>query len=182
MTDSSAAWFARAQQVIPGGVSSPVRAFRSVGGTPPYVASAHGATITDVEGKKYVDLVGAWGPAILGHAHPAVVEATQRAIADSFSFGAPCPPEVELAEEIVRRVGAVDRVRFTNSGTEATMVSRRCATASFCARSGPTTLMPRSVLMPLSASSSRMASGCVKEIHRPGTARSAESRAATSPS
>ena len=129
MTDSSAAWFARAQQVIPGGVSSPVRAFRSVGGTPPYVASAHGATITDVEGKKYVDLVGAWGPAILGHAHPAVVEATQRAIADSFSFGAPCPPEVELAEEIVRRVGAVDRVRFTNSGTEAVMTALRLARA-----------------------------------------------------
>ena len=126
---SSLQWFDRARQVIPGGVSSPVRAFRSVGGTPPYVASANGAHITDVDGNTYVDLVGAWGPMILGHAHPQVVAAVQAAAATSFSYGAPCPPEVELAEEIVRRVAAVDKVRFTNSGTEAVMTALRIARA-----------------------------------------------------
>lgn len=129
MTTTSSQWFDRARAVIPGGVSSPVRAFRSVGGTPPYVASAHGAIITDVEGKDYVDLVGAWGPMILGHAHPAVVEAVQKVVVDSFSFGAPCPPEVELAEEIVQRIAPVERVRFTNSGTEAVMTAIRIARA-----------------------------------------------------
>lgn len=126
----SAEWFARAQQVIPGGVSSPVRAFRSVGGTPPYVAHAHGSRITDTDGREYVDLVGAWGPMILGHAHPEVVAQVKAAAAGSFSFGAPCPPEVELAEEIVRRVGPVERVRFTNSGTEAVMTAIRIARAA----------------------------------------------------
>lgn len=126
----SAEWFARAQQVIPGGVSSPVRAFRSVGGTPPYVAHAHGSRITDTDGREYVDLVGAWGPMILGHAHPEVVAQVQAAAAGSFSFGAPCPPEVELAEEIVGRVGPVERVRFTNSGTEAVMTAIRIARAA----------------------------------------------------
>jgi len=126
----SAEWFARAQQVIPGGVSSPVRAFRSVGGTPPYVAHARGSRISDTDGREYVDLVGAWGPMILGHAHPDVVAHVQAAAAGSFSFGAPCPPEVELAEEIVRRVGPVERVRFTNSGTEAVMTGIRIARAA----------------------------------------------------
>ncbi|MBI1351455.1 MAG: glutamate-1-semialdehyde 2,1-aminomutase [Actinomycetales bacterium] len=126
----SADWFARAQAVIPGGVSSPVRAFRSVGGTPPYVARAWGSRIWDVDGREYVDLVGAWGPMILGHAHPSVVSAVSAAIADSPSFGAPCPPEVELAEEIVRRIAPVERVRFTNSGTEAVMTAIRVARAA----------------------------------------------------
>jgi glutamate-1-semialdehyde 2,1-aminomutase len=126
----SSEWFARAQQVIPGGVSSPVRAFGSVGGTPPYVAHARGSRITDTDGREYVDLVGSWGPMILGHAHPDVVAEVQRVAASSFSFGAPCPPEVELAEEIVRRVGAVERVRFTNSGTEAVMTAIRIARAA----------------------------------------------------
>lgn len=127
---TSADWFARAQAVIPGGVSSPVRAFGSVGGTPRFVAKAQGAVITDVEGNEYVDLVGGWGPMILGHAHPGVVEAVTRAERNSFSFGAPCPPEVELAEEIVRRVGAIDKVRFANSGTEAVMTAVRLARAA----------------------------------------------------
>ena len=126
----SSDWFTRAQQVIPGGVSSPVRAFRSVGGTPPYVAHARGSRITDTDGREYVDLVGAWGPMILGHAHPDVVAQVQAAAAGSFSFGAPCPPEVELAEEIVRRVDPVERVRFTNSGTEAVMTAIRIARAA----------------------------------------------------
>ncbi len=130
MAPTSEEWFARAQQVIPGGVSSPVRAFRSVGGAPRYVAHAQGSRITDTEGREYVDLVGAWGPMILGHAHPAVVAEVSAAVAGSASFGAPCPPEVELAEEIARRVAPVDRVRFTNSGTEAVMTAIRLARAS----------------------------------------------------
>jgi glutamate-1-semialdehyde 2,1-aminomutase len=129
MAPTSDEWFARAQRVIPGGVSSPVRAFRSVGGSPRYVAHAQGSRITDTEGREYIDLVGAWGPMILGHAHPAVVAETSAAVAGSASFGAPCPPEVELAEEIVRRVAPVERVRFTNSGTEAVMTAIRLARA-----------------------------------------------------
>ncbi|MDO8307219.1 MAG: glutamate-1-semialdehyde 2,1-aminomutase [Actinomycetota bacterium] len=129
MEPSSEEWFARAQNVIPGGVSSPVRAFRSVGGTPRYVAHAHGSRITDTEGREYVDLVGAWGPMILGHAHPGVVAQVTRAVAASASFGAPCPPEVELAEEIARRVAPAERVRFTSSGTEAVMTALRLARA-----------------------------------------------------
>jgi glutamate-1-semialdehyde 2,1-aminomutase len=127
---TSAEWFERAQRVIPGGVSSPVRAFRSVGGTPPYVARAQGSRIWDVDGREYVDLVGAWGPMILGHAHEDVVAEVAAAVADSPSFGAPCPPEVELAEEIVHRIAPVERVRFTNSGTEAVMTAIRIARAS----------------------------------------------------
>lgn len=129
MTGSSNAWFARAVEVIPGGVSSPVRAFGAVGGSPRYVSHASGSRITDTDGREYVDLVGAWGPMILGHAHPEVVAEMSRVVAGSASFGAPCPPEVELAEEIVRRVEPVDRVRFTNSGTEAVMTAIRLARA-----------------------------------------------------
>jgi len=126
---NSEAFFNRAQKVIPGGVSSPVRAFKSVGGIPRYVAKAIGSTVSDVDGNNYVDLVGAWGPMILGHAHPAVVDAVRSVAEKSFSYGAPCAPEVELAEEIVKRVGPVERVRFTNSGTEAVMTAIRIARA-----------------------------------------------------
>lgn len=129
MASASDEWFVRAQRVIPGGVSSPVRAFKSVGGTPRYVAHARGSRITDTEGREYVDLVGAWGPMILGHAHPEVVARVSDAVAGSASFGAPCPPEVELAEEIVRRIAPIERVRFTNSGTEAVMTAIRLARA-----------------------------------------------------
>ncbi len=125
----SEALFDRARAVMPGGVSSPVRAFGAVGGTPRFVARAQGAWITDVEGRQYVDLVGGWGPAILGHAHPDVVAAVQRAVADSPSFGAPSVPELELAEAIVDRVAPVERVRFTSSGTEAVMTALRLARA-----------------------------------------------------
>ena len=119
--------FARARAVMPGGVSSPVRAFGAVGGTPRFVASARGATITDVAGRKYVDFVGAWGPMIVGHAHPEVVAAVKNAVGDSPSFGAPSLPELLLAEEIVARVAPVERVRFTSSGTEAVMTAIRLA-------------------------------------------------------
>ncbi|WP_416382522.1 glutamate-1-semialdehyde 2,1-aminomutase [Nocardia beijingensis] len=123
----SAHLFDRASSVIPGGVNSPVRAFRSVGGTPRFIASADGCTLVDADGNEYVDLVCSWGPMILGHAHPAVVEAVRRAASGGLSFGAPTEAEIELAEEIVRRVAPVERVRLVNSGTEATMSAVRLA-------------------------------------------------------
>lgn len=122
--------FARALSVMPGGVSSPVRAFGAVGGTPRFVARASGSRIVDTDGREYVDLVGGWGPAVLGHAHPEVVAATVRAVRGSASFGAPSVPELELAEEIVRRVAPVERVRFTSTGTEAVMTAVRLARAA----------------------------------------------------
>ena len=124
---ASAKLFAEACAVIPGGVNSPVRAFNSVGGTPRYITSASGCRLTDADGNSYVDLVCSWGPMILGHAHPAVVEAVQRAAADGLSFGAPTPGETDLAAEIVDRVSPVQRVRLVNSGTEATMSAVRLA-------------------------------------------------------
>ena len=123
----SAEWFARARAVTPGGVNSPVRAFGAVGGTPRFMAGGHGAYLTDVDGREYVDLVGSWGPMILGHAHPAVVEAVQAAAARGTSFGTPTQGEVELAEAIVARVAPVEQVRLVSSGTEATMSAVRLA-------------------------------------------------------
>ncbi len=122
--------FARARRVMPGGVSSPVRAFGAVGGTPRFAASARGAWLTDAEGRRYLDLVGSWGPMILGHAHPGVLAATQRAVQDSTSFGAPSIPELLLAEQVVARVAPVERVRFTSSGTEALLTAVRLARAA----------------------------------------------------
>ena len=119
--------FERSQRVIPGGVNSPVRAFRAVGGTPVFFASASGAWLTDVEGKRYVDYVGSWGPMILGHSHPAVVRAVQDAAGRALSFGAPCAAELELAEIICACVPGMDQVRLVNSGTEATMSAIRLA-------------------------------------------------------
>ena len=126
-TEASARLFADACAVIPGGVNSPVRAFTAVGGTPRFITSAQGYWLTDADGNRYVDLVCSWGPMILGHAHPAVVEAVQRAAAAGLSFGAPTPAETELAAEIIGRVDAVDRLRLVNSGTEATMSAIRLA-------------------------------------------------------
>ena len=126
-TSISAKLFAEACEVIPGGVNSPVRAFTSVGGTPRYMTSAKGCWLTDADGNRYVDLICSWGPMILGHAHPAVVEAVQRTAADGLSFGAPTPGETELAAEIIARVAPVQRVRLVNSGTEATMSAVRLA-------------------------------------------------------
>ncbi|MGL5406526.1 MAG: glutamate-1-semialdehyde 2,1-aminomutase [Propionibacteriaceae bacterium] len=119
--------FSRACAVIPGGVSSPVRAFRGVGGTPVFIASAQGAYLTDVAGKKYLDLVGSWGPALLGHAHPQVVAAVQEAATRGLSFGAPTVAEIELAEMIRDRIPRCERVRFVSTGTEATMTAIRLA-------------------------------------------------------
>lgn len=119
--------FDRAQQVIPGGVSSPVRAFGSVGGTPVFVARAEGAHLYDVAGREYLDLVGSWGPAILGHAQPDVVAAVQAAAARGLSFGAPTEAEVELAELVRARVPLAEKVRFVSTGTEACMTAVRLA-------------------------------------------------------
>nr|WP_314920495.1 glutamate-1-semialdehyde 2,1-aminomutase [Actinomyces oris] len=119
--------FEAARAVIPGGVDSPVRAFGSVGGTPRFIASASGAHVTDAEGRNYVDLVGSWGPALLGHAHPEVVAAVQAAAARGLSFGAPTATETLLAEEVRRRVPAAQKVRFVSTGTEATMTAVRLA-------------------------------------------------------
>ncbi|BDZ41683.1 glutamate-1-semialdehyde 2,1-aminomutase [Paraoerskovia sediminicola] len=119
--------FVRAQRVLPGGVSSPVRAYGSVGGDPRFLASASGPWVTDVEGRDYADLVCSWGPALLGHAHPEVVAAVQEAASRGLSFGAPTVGEVELGEEIRRRVPAAERVRLVSTGTEATMTAVRLA-------------------------------------------------------
>ncbi|MDR0441178.1 MAG: glutamate-1-semialdehyde 2,1-aminomutase, partial [Candidatus Accumulibacter sp.] len=119
--------FERAQKSIPGGVNSPVRAFRSVGGAPPFIVSGSGARITDADGKTYVDYVGSWGPLILGHAHPKVVAAMQKIAARGLSFGAPTEIEVELAELLCRLLPSLEQVRLVNSGTEATMSAIRLA-------------------------------------------------------
>jgi glutamate-1-semialdehyde 2,1-aminomutase len=124
---ASSQLFQRAEAVVPGGVNSPVRAFGSVGGTPRFITSARGCRLTDADGNDYVDLVCSWGPMILGHAHPAVVEAVREVAGSGLSFGAPTPGEVELAELIVERVAPVQKVRLVNSGTEATMSAVRLA-------------------------------------------------------
>ncbi len=125
-TSTSAALFARAHAVTPGGVNSPVRAFNAVGGTPRFMESAHGPYLVDVDGTEYVDLVCSWGPMLLGHAHPEVLDAVREAVSRGTSFGTPTRPEVELAEEIVART-PVEKVRFVSSGTEATMSAIRLA-------------------------------------------------------
>jgi glutamate-1-semialdehyde 2,1-aminomutase len=119
--------FARAQKVIPGGVNSPVRAFKGVGGNPVFINRAEGSAIWDVDGNRYVDFVGSWGPMILGHAHPEVVKAAKNAIDRGSSYGAPTEAEVKLAELIVERVPSVEKVRLVSSGTEATMSALRVA-------------------------------------------------------
>ena len=119
--------FERAKRLIPGGVNSPVRAFKAVGGTPRFVVRAQGAYFWDADGDRYIDYIGSWGPMILGHGHPAVVEAVQKALLDGFSFGAPTEREVELAEEIVKLVPSLEMVRLVSSGTEAAMSALRLA-------------------------------------------------------
>ena len=119
--------FARAQKTTPGGVNSPVRAFKSVGGTPRFITRAEGPYFWDADGKRYIDYIGSWGPAIVGHAHPEVVKAVQDAAARGLSFGAPTQGEVEMAEEICRLVPSIEQVRLVSSGTEATMSALRLA-------------------------------------------------------
>ena len=127
MTSRNEELFSAAQRVIPGGVNSPVRAFRAVGGTPRFFARGKGARVWDADGAEYIDYVGSWGPLILGHAHPVVVQAVQAAAAQGLSFGAPTAAEVELAELLCERVPGLEQVRLVNSGTEATMSAIRLA-------------------------------------------------------
>ena len=126
-TDLNESLMARARQVIPGGVNSPVRAFRAVGGTPRFVQRAQGAYFWDANGERYIDYIGSWGPMILGHGHPAVLEAVQRAATEGFSFGAPTAREIELAEEILSLVPSMEMLRLVSSGTEAGMTAIRLA-------------------------------------------------------
>jgi glutamate-1-semialdehyde 2,1-aminomutase len=124
---NSARLFERAQQVIPGGVNSPVRAFRGVGGTPLFIRSAQGAMLHDADGRSYIDYVGSWGPMILGHAHPEVSAAIRAAAERGTSYGAPTELEIELAEEVIRFFPSIEKLRLTSSGTEATMSALRVA-------------------------------------------------------
>ena len=126
-TDRNLELFARATTVIPGGVNSPVRAFKAVGGTPRFIRRAQGAYMWDANGQRYTDYIGSWGPMILGHGHPAVVDAVQQALGEGFSFGAPTEREVELAEEILKHMPSMDMVRLVSSGTEAAMSAIRLA-------------------------------------------------------
>jgi glutamate-1-semialdehyde 2,1-aminomutase len=127
MMNQNEALFARAQTVIPGGVNSPVRAFKAVGGTPRFIAKAQGAYMWDANGKRYIDYIGSWGPMILGHGHPQVIAAVQAALLEGFSFGAPTEREVELAEEIIKLFPSMEQVRLVSSGTEAGMSAIRLA-------------------------------------------------------
>ena len=124
---ANAKLFERAQHVIPGGVNSPVRAFRAVGGTPRFITRAQGAYLWDADDRRYIDYIGSWGPMILGHGHPAVLEAVQKAATEGFSFGAPTEREIELAEEILKFVPSAEQVRLVSSGTEAAMSAIRLA-------------------------------------------------------
>ncbi|MFZ4479506.1 MAG: glutamate-1-semialdehyde 2,1-aminomutase [Rhodoferax sp.] len=126
-TDHNQTLFDRARQVIPGGVNSPVRAFKAVGGTPRFVQRAQGPHFWDANGQRYIDYIGSWGPMILGHGHPAVLKAVQDAVLEGFSFGAPTEREVQLAEEILRLMPSMDMVRLVSSGTEAAMSAIRLA-------------------------------------------------------
>jgi glutamate-1-semialdehyde 2,1-aminomutase len=126
-TDKNAELFERARALIPGGVNSPVRAFRAVGGTPRFIQRAQGAYFWDANGQRYTDYIGSWGPMILGHGHPHVVEAVQEAVREGFSFGAPTEREIELAEEVARHLPSVEMLRLVSSGTEAAMSAIRLA-------------------------------------------------------
>ena len=126
-TENSKKMFAKAQNLIPGGVNSPVRACKSVGCDPVFIQRAAGSKVYDVDGNSYIDFIGSWGPMILGHNHPAIVGAIKDAMANGTSFGAPCPLEIDLAELVIDAVPSIEMVRFVSSGTEATMSAIRLA-------------------------------------------------------
>ncbi len=129
MSHLSNSYFERAKKVIPGGVNSPVRAFKSVGGSPVFIKSAKGPYLHDVDGNTYLDLIGSWGPMLMGHAHPVIENALREALPNSFSFGAPTYNEILIAEKIISMVPSIEKVRLVNSGTEATMAAIRLARA-----------------------------------------------------
>src|ERR671926_377677 len=130
--ERSADLFAQAQELLPGGVDSPVRAFKGVGGTPRFIARGKGAFVWDVDGNRYIDYLGSWGPLIAGHAHPGVVAAVQEAATRGTSYGAPCEAELELARLVRAAFPSIELVRFVSSGTEATMTALRLARAFTC--------------------------------------------------
>src|SRR5712664_3413339 len=130
MGKNSETLFQRAQEIIPGGVNSPVRAFKGVGGTPLFIDMAQGSRIFDADNLQYIDCVGSWGPMILGHCHRYVVEAVKRAATRGFSFGAPTAAEIELAEMVVAAIPSIEMLRLVSSGTEATMSALRLARAA----------------------------------------------------
>ena len=130
MTTRNETLFQQAQARIPAGVNSPVRAFRAVGGTPPFFERASGAYLWDADGRRYIDYVASWGPMVVGHTHPAVVEAVQAAASRALSFGAPTEAEIELAAVICQLVPSIEMVRLVSSGTEATMTAIRLARAN----------------------------------------------------
>ena len=123
-------WFKKAREILPGGVNSPVRSFNAISGTPVFIKSAKGCILTDVDGREYIDYVCSWGPMILGHSRPEVNSALVEAVGRGTSYGMPCPAEVELAKEIISRVPSIEKIRFVNSGTEATMSAVRLARAA----------------------------------------------------
>jgi len=129
MTNLSSVYFEQAKKLIPGGVNSPVRAFKSVGGNPIFIKSAKGAYLNDVDGNSYIDLIGSWGPMLFGQAHPVIEDAVRNALANGFSFGAPSYNEVLIAQKITDMVPSIEKVRLVNSGTEATMAAIRLARA-----------------------------------------------------
>jgi 4-aminobutyrate aminotransferase-like enzyme len=152
-TDRNQELFERAKRSIPGGVNSPVRAFRAVGGTPRFVARAQGAYFWDANARQYIDYIGSWGPMILGHGHPAVVEAVQRAVLEGFSYGAPTEREIELAEAILELVPSMEMVRLVSSGTEAAMsAALPAATRSSSSRAATTATRTRCWSRPVPAS------------------------------
>ncbi len=124
---SNASWWQRAEKVLPGGVNSPVRACRSVGCDPVFITRAEGAHVFDADGNEYVDFVCSWGPMIMGHAHPDIIGAVTETAVNGTSFGAPTPSEIDLAAMVVDAVESIEKVRFVNSGTEATMSAVRLA-------------------------------------------------------
>ena len=128
-TENSKTLFKEAQELLPGGVDSPVRAFRAVGGQPLFIDRGQGAYLYDVDGNRYIDYVLSWGPLVLGHAHPKVIDSIKQAAEHGTSFGAPSPLEIKLAQRVKEFMPAIDMIRFVNSGTEATMTALRLARA-----------------------------------------------------
>jgi glutamate-1-semialdehyde aminotransferase len=170
MADNNQALFQRAQRVIPGGVNSPVRAFRAVGGTPRFITRAQGAYLWDAEDRRYIDYIGSWGPMILGHGHPAVLDAVQRAAARGLSFGAPTEAEIELAEVMIHHVPSVEQVRLVSSGTEAAMSAIRLAVAPPDAQADQVRgLLPRPCRC--AAGQGRLGPGHLRAPHQRGCAR-----------
>jgi 4-aminobutyrate aminotransferase-like enzyme len=164
---SNDALWKEALELLPGGVNSPVRAFRAVGGTPKFFERGEGPYLFDVEGRRFIDLVGGWGPLLLGHAHPAVVAAATAAVARGSTFGTPSPPELDLARRVVAMVPSIEQVRFVNSGTEAVMSAIRLARAA-TGRAGDAALLSAGIAAQrvLAAKARALRTALVGVVHR----------------